>query len=175
MTNEKVAECIRVLQDEWGYKVKVGKTVGSGSTNYFSGTDEERLNDFQQMLDDAEVQAILCARGGYGMGRIIDKVNFTRQGTTSLAPTPTDCSLAKIDGLLAANGYVDKNIFVTWAPSFCLMNVQIYQDGKLLRENQAGDASGTVNMSGIPSGTIEIKIWVPGAGNPSDSRIIQIQ
>jgi len=78
MTNEKVAECIRVLQDEWGYKVKVGKTVGSGSANYFSGTDEERLNDFQLMLDDAEVQAILCARGGYGMGRIIDKVNFKK-------------------------------------------------------------------------------------------------
>lgn len=105
----------------------------------------------------------------------IDKVNFTRQGTASLAPTPTDCSLAKIDGPLAANGYVDKNIFVTWAPSFCLMDVQIYQDGKLLRENQAGDASGTVNTSGIPSGTIEIKIWVPGAGSPSDSRTIQIQ
>ena len=56
MTNEKCAECIRVLQEEWGYKVKVGKTVGSDSANYFSGTDEERLNDFQQMLDDDEVR-----------------------------------------------------------------------------------------------------------------------
>ena len=78
MAMEKVAECIRVLQDEWGYKVKVGKTVGSDSTTYFSGTDEERLNDFQQMLDDDEVQAVLCARGGYGMGRIIDQLNFKK-------------------------------------------------------------------------------------------------
>lgn len=78
MAMEKVAECMRVLQDEWGYKVKVGKTVGSESATYFSGTDEERLNDFQQMLDDDEVNAILCARGGYGMGRIIDQISFKK-------------------------------------------------------------------------------------------------
>ena len=78
MAMEKVTECIRVLQDEWGYKVKVGKTVGSNSSTYFSGPDEERLDDFQGMLDDDQVQAVLCARGGYGMGRIIDKVNFRK-------------------------------------------------------------------------------------------------
>jgi muramoyltetrapeptide carboxypeptidase len=78
MAMEKVAECIRVLKEEWGYNVKVGKTVGSDSTDYFSGTDEDRLNDFQQMLDDDGVQAILCARGGYGMGRIIDQISFKK-------------------------------------------------------------------------------------------------
>ncbi len=78
MSMDRVAECIRVLKDEWGYKVKVGKTVGGESASYFSGTDEERLADFQQMLDDDEVNAILCARGGYGMGRIIDQLNFKK-------------------------------------------------------------------------------------------------
>ncbi len=78
MTLDKCAECIRVLQEEWGYTVRVGATVGSASQTYFSGTDDERLNDFQQMLDDDSVQAILCARGGYGMGRIIDQLNFKK-------------------------------------------------------------------------------------------------
>jgi muramoyltetrapeptide carboxypeptidase len=78
MAMEKVTECIRVLQEEWGYKVKVGKTVGSNSSNYFSGSDEERLEDFQAMLDDDDVHAVLCARGGYGMGRIIDNVSFKK-------------------------------------------------------------------------------------------------
>ncbi|MET0392243.1 MAG: LD-carboxypeptidase [Chitinophagaceae bacterium] len=78
MAREKVAECIRVLQDEWGYAVKVGKTVGGDSLTYFSGTDEERLVDFQQMLDDDEVKAVLFARGGYGLSRIIDAVNFKK-------------------------------------------------------------------------------------------------
>lgn len=78
MAYEKAAECIRVLQEEWGYKVKIGKTLGSASETYFSGTDEERLDDFQQMLDDDEVKAVLCARGGYGMTRIIDKISFKK-------------------------------------------------------------------------------------------------
>lgn len=75
MAAAKAQTCIEVLQ-QWGYRVKVGSTLGSASDNYFSGTDEERLQDFQDMLDDGSVKAILCGRGGYGMGRIIDRVSF---------------------------------------------------------------------------------------------------
>ncbi len=75
MAAAKAQTCIDTLQ-QWGYKVKVGATLGSDSDTYFSGTDEERLRDFQAMLDDDTVKAILCGRGGYGMGRIIDKVDF---------------------------------------------------------------------------------------------------
>jgi len=77
MAFEKAAACVRVLK-EWGYNVKIGSTLGSNSETYFSGTDEERLNDFQSMLDDDEVQAVLCGRGGYGMSRIIDKISFKK-------------------------------------------------------------------------------------------------
>lgn len=76
MPFEKAKACISSLH-EWGFKVKVGKTLGN-RYNYFSGTDEERLNDLQSMLDDSEVKAILCGRGGYGLSRIIDDVNFKR-------------------------------------------------------------------------------------------------
>jgi muramoyltetrapeptide carboxypeptidase len=77
MAAEKAQTCINTLQ-EWGYNVKVGKTVGGDSPTYFSGTDEERLEDFQQMLDDDGVKAVLCGRGGYGMGRIIDQIDFKK-------------------------------------------------------------------------------------------------
>src|ERR1022692_863606 len=77
MSLEKAQTCINALKD-WGYKIKIGKTVGSDSKNYFAGTDEERLNDFQQMLDDEEVKAIFCARGGYGIGRVIEQINFKK-------------------------------------------------------------------------------------------------
>ncbi|QNA45619.1 S66 peptidase family protein [Lacibacter sediminis] len=76
MKLEKAQTCITVLQ-QWGYEVLVGKTLGSKSKTYFSGTDEERLNEFQAMLDAPEVKAILCGRGGYGVGRIIDQLDFT--------------------------------------------------------------------------------------------------
>ncbi|HET9826623.1 MAG TPA: LD-carboxypeptidase [Chitinophagaceae bacterium] len=77
MPVEKASECIRVLNEEWGFQTKVGKTLGN-EYNYFSGTDEQRLDDFQRMLDDDQVKAILCARGGYGLSRIIDHVNFKK-------------------------------------------------------------------------------------------------
>ena len=44
MAKEKVAICVETLKKE-GYKVVVGKTVGSKSKNYFSGTDAERLDE----------------------------------------------------------------------------------------------------------------------------------
>ena len=77
MPVEKVSECIRVLNEEWGFTTKVGSTIGK-QYHYFSGTDEERLADFQHMLDDDNVKAILCARGGYGLSRIIDKIDFKK-------------------------------------------------------------------------------------------------
>ena len=62
---------------EWGFAIKLGNTVGKKDFT-FGGTDEERLNDFQQMLDDREVKAIMCARGGYGAIRIVDKIDFKK-------------------------------------------------------------------------------------------------
>jgi muramoyltetrapeptide carboxypeptidase len=77
MPLEKARTCIGVLQ-QWGYEVLVGKTLGSNSKNYFSGTDKERLNEFQAMLDAPEIKAILCGRGGYGVSRIIEQLDFTQ-------------------------------------------------------------------------------------------------
>ncbi|MBL0154244.1 MAG: LD-carboxypeptidase [Chitinophagaceae bacterium] len=77
MPMEKITTCISTLES-WGYRVKLGKTLGGDSTNYFSGSDSERLSDLQSMLDDDEIKAVLCARGGYGTGRIIDQVDFKK-------------------------------------------------------------------------------------------------
>ncbi len=65
-----------LLLKSWGFDVKVGDTVGKRDFTY-GGTDEERLKDLQQMLDDPAVKAILCARGGYGAVRIVDRIDFS--------------------------------------------------------------------------------------------------
>jgi muramoyltetrapeptide carboxypeptidase len=77
MALDKVQNCIDTLQS-WGYRIKLGNTLGGESTDYFSGTDQQRADDLQAMLDDPSVSAILFARGGYGMGRIIDLLNFKK-------------------------------------------------------------------------------------------------
>jgi muramoyltetrapeptide carboxypeptidase len=77
MTKERTDDCVERLRD-WGYGSVLGKTLYSASTNYFSGTDEERAADLQAMLDDDSIRTILFGRGGYGMSRIVDRLDFTR-------------------------------------------------------------------------------------------------
>jgi muramoyltetrapeptide carboxypeptidase len=62
---------------EWGFEIKVGNTVGS-TFHTFSSSDDERTSELQEMLDDDNIDAILFARGGYGVVRIIDNINFTK-------------------------------------------------------------------------------------------------
>lgn len=61
--------------ERWELEVAVGQTIGA-SHHIFAGDDALRLQDFQAMLDDPNIKAIICARGGYGTSRIIDRVNF---------------------------------------------------------------------------------------------------
>lgn len=63
--------------ESWGLKVKFGKNLFSEKHSYLSGTDAERLSDLQEALNDSSIQAIICARGGYGTTRILDQVDFT--------------------------------------------------------------------------------------------------
>ena len=63
--------------ESWGFHVLIGKTVGE-SENYFSADDTVRKEDLQHFLDHKNVDAILMGRGGFGMSRIIDDLDFTQ-------------------------------------------------------------------------------------------------
>ncbi|MGN6193781.1 MAG: S66 peptidase family protein [Ginsengibacter sp.] len=62
---------------EWGFNIRIGMTVGAKDFT-FAGTDEQRANDLQQMLDDDSINTIMLGRGGYGAVRMIDKIDFTK-------------------------------------------------------------------------------------------------
>ncbi|MCU4163909.1 S66 peptidase family protein [Carboxylicivirga caseinilyticus] len=59
-----------------GYKVVVGENAGN-AYHQFAGNDEHRASDLQKMLNRTDIDAIFCSRGGYGTGRIIDKLDFS--------------------------------------------------------------------------------------------------
>jgi muramoyltetrapeptide carboxypeptidase len=65
------------LLESWGLNVKLGNTIGLDNCQ-LGGTDNERAADFQAQLDDENVKAIWCARGGYGTVRIIDLLDFSK-------------------------------------------------------------------------------------------------
>jgi len=66
---------IQMLRD-WGLDVVVGAHVFDGH-GFFSATDENRLDDIQQAINRSDVNAIFCARGGFGIGKFIDKLDLT--------------------------------------------------------------------------------------------------
>ena len=74
--NEIIDEA-KKLAESWGLKVFIGDHVFN-QNNHFAGTDEERASDFQKALDNPSIKAIWCARGGYGSGRILDKLDYTK-------------------------------------------------------------------------------------------------
>jgi muramoyltetrapeptide carboxypeptidase len=61
----------------WGVEILIAKNIFSAQHSYLSGNDGERLQDLQLMIDDPDIRAIICARGGYGSTRILDSLDFS--------------------------------------------------------------------------------------------------
>ena len=64
------------LLESWGLNYVLGKTINA-QDDQFAGDDALRTQDFQEMMDNPEIEAIWCARGGYGTVRIIDELDFS--------------------------------------------------------------------------------------------------
>ncbi|MFY0627477.1 MAG: LD-carboxypeptidase [Reichenbachiella sp.] len=58
-----------------GFKIKLSFNFNA-KNGFIAGTDEQRLDDLHEMFEDPEVDGIVCARGGYGTGRILKEINY---------------------------------------------------------------------------------------------------
>jgi muramoyltetrapeptide carboxypeptidase len=72
--DNKITKAINIFES-WGLNVVLGNHIYD-KNGHFAGTDKNREKDFQNALDNKNIKAIWCARGGYGAVRIIDKLNF---------------------------------------------------------------------------------------------------
>ena len=75
VTLSDITEGVEILQS-WGLKVVFAENLFE-EDNQFAGTDEMRAADLQNAINDRDIKAIFCARGGYGTVRIIDRVDFS--------------------------------------------------------------------------------------------------
>ncbi len=73
---QEVENAVKAFES-WGLEVIQGEHLFS-SDRQFAGSDEQRTADFQHMLDDPSIKAIMASRGGYGTVRIVDKLNFDK-------------------------------------------------------------------------------------------------
>jgi len=72
---QELTPAITIL-GSWGLEVTFGKNIFK-KDNQFAGTIEQRSADLQSMVDNKDIKAILCARGGYGSVQIIDNIDFS--------------------------------------------------------------------------------------------------
>ncbi|KAF0140841.1 MAG: peptidase U61 LD-carboxypeptidase A [Stygiobacter sp.] len=61
--------------EKLGYRVEIGKNVGM-KEGYLAGSDKQRLDDLHDMFKRKDIRAIFCVRGGYGSGRLLDKIDY---------------------------------------------------------------------------------------------------
>lgn len=71
---EELTPALNTLKS-WGLNPVLGEHLFK-EHHQFCGTDTQRASDLQHMIDDPDIKAILCARGGYGTIKIIDKIDF---------------------------------------------------------------------------------------------------
>lgn len=71
---EKIETAVRVLQG-WGLRPRVYPHA-LGTFSFYAGRDEDRAGDLNDALADPEIRGIICNRGGYGVQRIIQNLDF---------------------------------------------------------------------------------------------------
>lgn len=64
----------KYFQDK-GYKVVLSDNIFT-QNRYLAGTDEQKVAAMHNFFADPKINMILCARGGYGAIRLLDKINF---------------------------------------------------------------------------------------------------
>jgi len=59
-----------------GYRVKLSKNIYD-QNRYLAGSDEDKISELESFFKDDEIKLILCARGGYGAIRLINKIDYS--------------------------------------------------------------------------------------------------
>ena len=72
---QEIEQGLSVLKN-WSLEPVIGKNAFN-EYGFLAGTDEERLSDLQQMLDDTTIKAVFFTKGGYGTLRIVDGIDWT--------------------------------------------------------------------------------------------------
>lgn len=76
---EEIQDGLNLIKS-WGLIPVLGKNLFEDYYNgyHFAGTDEQRISDFQEALDNDEIKAIWCARGGYGAVKLLDNLKWNK-------------------------------------------------------------------------------------------------
>ncbi len=155
----------------WGYKVSEGAHARD-TWGRFAGTDEDRLADLIEALQDPSVDVILCSRGGYGLQRIIDQVPAITKPIIGFSDITALHQLSAISGQPSLHGIMCKHIATLPEDSEPLLALRRALQGEALEYtfpahsfNRAGKAEGILiggnlsvlyGLQGTPYGLMSV-------------------
>ena len=132
----------------WGYIVSEGAPARD-TWGRFAGTDDDRLADLANALNDSSVDAILCSRGGYGLQRIIDRLPVVTKPIIGFSDITALHQLAVIGGQDSVHGIMCKHIATLPEDSEPILVLRKVLEGEPLEYcwashplNRSGDAEG---------------------------------
>ena len=79
----QLATAVEYLRD-LGHRVVIPEET-LHAWRYFAGTDEERLTGFHALVDDPAIDLVMCARGGYGLTRLLHRIDWSRVAASGKA------------------------------------------------------------------------------------------
>ncbi len=140
----------------WGYEVSEAAHA-RGKVGRFAASDEERVADIAEALTDPAVDMILCARGGYGLQRIIDRIPPIHKPIIGFSDITALHMLAAQTGQATIHAMMCKGISETkgLSPSSCVLHPSSFLQRALAQEplhyelpphplNRAGKIKGTL-------------------------------
>lgn len=150
---KEIEFAIKIIES-WGLKTAFASNLFKSHKQY-AGTDEERIRGMQELLDNPEIKAIICARGGYGTMRIIDKLNF---GNFCQKPK----WIAGYSDITVLHSHINKNFGIETLHGSMLINFSTNSPDALesLRKALFGEiisytaSSNQFNINGIAEGIL---------------------
>jgi muramoyltetrapeptide carboxypeptidase len=104
----RLEEAVSRVQSAGHRVVVAGEALGQW--RYFAGTDEERLAGLNRLLDDPAIDVMMPARGGYGISRLLEGIDWARVGASGKVFcgfsdfTAFNCAALALGGLETLHG-----------------------------------------------------------------------
>ena len=166
--NPEFIDGAKKILSSWGLQVAEGDFA---RTEYgrFAGTKEQLISDLHSALDNPNVKAILCSRGGYGLAQILDKIDFTAfqkspkwligfSDITILHNLITNLGIASVHGIMAKHltelpsnseqVQLLKDILFGKLPSYSIPNEPFNRFGKASGKLIGGNLSVLMGLRG---------------------------
>ena len=162
----------------WGYEVSEAAHA-RGKVGRFAASDEERVADIAEALTDPAVDMILCARGGYGLQRIIDRIPPIHKPIIGFSDITALHLLAAQTGQATIHAMMCKGISETkgLSPSSCVLHPSSFLQRALAQEplhyelpahplNRTGKTKGT-----LVGGNLSVLYGLQGTAYGLDERL----